>query len=101
MSDSHDLAHELRDVIAIAISDYVAFQEEQGIAVGPVIQLLALEMEASVTRRVCRDAGLSKGQIRNLQTSASSCGKIVYEELKMGPEEQEYSIDDSADPLDN
>ena len=101
MSDSHDLAHELRDVIAIAISDYIALQEEQGVDVGPVIQLLALEMEASVTRRVCRDAGLSKVQIKNLQTSASSCGKIVYEGLINDLGDQEYSVSNVADPLDN
>ena len=89
MDEQHELGHELRDILASAVEAFVTFQRERGVRVSLAATLLALEMEASVTRRVCRAAGATKEHIKDIQQSASKCASVIYEDLTESEESQE------------
>lgn len=81
MDEQHELGHELRDILASTVDAFIAFQREHGVRVSLAATLLALEMEASVARRICRDAGATKEHIKDIQQSASKCASAIYEEM--------------------
>ncbi len=87
--EQHELGHELRDVLSSTVNAFIALHEGQGNRVSLPAILLALEMEASVVRRLCRDMGITKAQIKDLQKSASNCASAIYEELTFGEEPPE------------
>lgn len=91
-SEVHEQAHELRDIIAATVEAYLAFRESQGQPTNPAVVLMALEMEASVVRRLCRDSGMPKDLIKSVQSSASMCGKEVYDSL-----DDEKSLEEKHD----
>ena len=73
----HDLAHELAERLLSCIDSFVA---EKGKTASLPVILLATEIPASVSRRLCRDAGLLKEGVRNLQAQASQCALAYYDE---------------------
>jgi hypothetical protein len=81
VDEQHELGHELRDIIASTVEAFVTFQREQGVRVSLAATLLALEMEASVARRSCRDAGATKEQLKEIQQAASKCASAIYEDM--------------------
>lgn len=83
-SDAHEIAHELRDVVSSTVDAYLAYQRELGASVGVATVLLALEMQASLVRRWCRDGGVTKDEIRQIQMAASDCAKDIYASPEAG-----------------
>ncbi len=74
----HDLAHELAERLLLCIDAFVA---EKGKAEAPLpVILLATEIPASVTRRLCHDAGMTKVAMKHLQGQASECSMLYHEE---------------------
>lgn len=96
----HELGHELRDVIAATVDAFVAFHQAQGVRVSSAAILLALEMEASVTRRLCREAGVTKDQIKEMQAAASDCAKSIFEAMDDEDNEPVHDVK-IVGPLDN
>lgn len=88
-NDVHEMGHELRDIIAATVEAFVSFQESQGVRVSSYAILLAIEMEASVVRRFCRTAGITKAQIKELQEQASDCAEEVFEAIKEAKDDME------------
>jgi len=78
IDSKHDLAHELAERLLSCID---AFVMEKGASEAclPVI-LLATEIPASVSRRLCRDAGMLKEGVNNLRGQASQCALGFYDE---------------------
>lgn len=77
IDSSHDLAHELAERLLSCIDSFVA---EKGKTASLPVILLATDIPASVTRRLCRDAGMLKETVRSLQGQASQCALAYYDE---------------------
>ena len=78
IDSKHDLAHELAERLLSCIDAFV-MEKGSSEACLPVI-LLATEIPASVSRRLCRDAGMLKEGVNNLRGQASQCALSYYEE---------------------
>jgi len=78
IDSAHDLAHELAERLLSCIDSFVAEKGSKE-AVLPVI-LLATEIPASVSRRLCRDAGMLREGVTSLRSQASKCALAYYDE---------------------
>jgi hypothetical protein len=86
----HDLAHELAERLLSCID---AFAAEKGKTSSLPVILLATEIPASVSRRLCRDAGMLKDGVRSLQAQASQCAMAYYDERAKLPMPKAEKLD--------
>ena len=81
----HDLAHSIAEML-IKLTGTLANEHANGDA---VVALYALEMAASATRRMCRDAGMDKDDVKKLQKAASGCGGELYRHILDSEDKQQ------------
>jgi hypothetical protein len=77
IDSKHDLAHELAERLLSCIDSFVAEKGKQTCTL-PVV-LMATEIPASVSRRLCRDAGM-KESVKGIQAQAAQCAVPYYED---------------------
>lgn len=76
---AHIAAHALQEQLASTISTFLMALSQSSTPSG-VVALLATEMQASILRRYCRDAGANKEFVETIRTLASKCGREIYED---------------------